>query len=74
MMVKISLVFNKLINVGDKISTLVKAAGVNIESYWAKLFAKAVEGQDIATFFNFGQTASSGPVAAGQPVAKEAVK
>ncbi len=30
---------------GDKINTLISNAGVQVESYWAKLFAKAVEGQ-----------------------------
>lgn len=72
---KISLVFHFVIISGDKIATLVKAAGVNVESYWPKLFAKAVEGQDIASFFNFGQgasapSASSGPAQPAQQAAK----
>lgn len=45
---------------GDKIATLVKAAGLDIEAYWPKLFAKAVEGQNIASFFSFGGSISSG--------------
>lgn len=72
MMDKISLVFNIIIQIGDKIATLVKAAGLNIKSYWPKLFAKAVEGQDIATFFKFGGEAAS--VSAPVPVAKVAAK
>lgn len=74
MMAKISLVFVYLTFVGDKISTLVKAAGLNVESYWPKLFAKAVEGQNIASFFSFGgdasSAASSGPAQPAQPAAK----
>ena len=64
-----------MIEIGDKIATLVKAAGLNIESYWPKLFAKAVEGQDIASFFKFGGEAASGPSApVAVPVAKVAAK
>ena len=48
---------------GEKISTLIKAAGINVEGYWSKLFAKALQGQDVASFFNFGGSVSSGPVA-----------
>ena len=62
MMVKILLV-NYSFYLADKINTLIKSAGVNVESYWAKLFAKAVAGQDISSFFNFGGSSSSGPVA-----------
>ena len=61
--------YNNLI--GDKITNLVKAAGVNIEAYWPKLFAKAVEGQDITSFFNFGGAASS---AVSAPVTSAPVK
>jgi large subunit ribosomal protein LP1 len=47
---------------GDKLGKLVTASGVKIESFWPKLFAKAIEGKDISSFFNFG-SASSGPAA-----------
>jgi len=42
----------------------VTASGVKIEAYWPKLFAKALHGKDIASFFNFGSSAPSAPVAA----------
>lgn len=58
MMDKILQVYHIIILIGDKIATLVSAAGIKVESYWPKLFAKAVEGQDIASFFNFGGAAS----------------
>jgi ribosomal protein L12E/L44/L45/RPP1/RPP2 len=72
---KILLVYFIIIPVGDKIAKLVSAAGVKIEAYWPKLFAKAVEGQDITSFFNFG--GPSGPAttsAPSQPAVKEAPK
>jgi large subunit ribosomal protein LP1 len=52
-----------LIHLGEKISKLVAASGVKIESFWTKLFAKALAGKDISSFFNFGGV-SSGPAAA----------
>ena len=56
----------------DKINTLVKAAGVKCESYWPKMFAKAISGTSLSNFFNFGgSAASSAPSGA---VAKEAPK
>lgn len=59
----------------DKISALVKAAGVKVESYWPKMFAKALSGQSISSFFNFGGAASSGPAATtSAPAAKEVAK
>ena len=34
-----------------------------LEAYWPKLFAKALSGKDISSFFNFGAVAS-GPTPA----------
>lgn len=53
---------------GDKITTLVKAANVKVESYWPKMFAKALTGTSLSSFFNFGG-ASTG--AAEAPAAKK---
>lgn len=58
---------------GDKITALVKAAGVKVESYWPKMFAKAMSGKNLSDFINFGGDAV--PAAAiPAPSAKEAPK
>ena len=55
----------------EKLSSLISASDVKVESYWPKLFAKAIAGQNISDFFNFGGAASSGSApAASQPVAE----
>ena len=52
------------------------AAGVNIDAFWPKLFAKALEGRNVADFFAVGGdesgAAADAPVAA--PKEKEAAK
>ena len=60
----------------DKINTLVKAAGVKVESYWPKMFAKAISGQNLANYFNFGGVAASGAATSSgpAPAAKETAK
>ena len=51
---------------------MINSSGVKVESYWGKLFAKAVAGQNISNFFNFGGSASSSSTTA--PVASEPAK
>ena len=54
---------------GDKISTILKAAKVEVEPYWPGLFAKALEGVDIKELItNIGSGAGAAP-AAGAPAA-----
>ena len=54
---------------------MINSSGVKVESYWGKLFAKAVAGQNISNFFNFGGSGSSGSSAQVQaPVASEPAK
>ena len=44
---------------GDKLNALIGSANVKVESFWPKMFAKAVSGQDIPSMFNFGGSAPS---------------
>lgn len=43
---------------------------MKVEAYWPKLFAKALSGKDISSFFNFGAVAS-GPAPAAAPAAEK---
>ena len=53
----------------DKISTILKAAKVDVEPYWPGLFAKALEGVDLkALITNVGSGVGAAP-AAGAPAA-----
>ena len=48
---------------------------MKIEPYWPKIFAKALEGKDISSFFNFGGSAPSASAATEAPkAAKDAPK
>jgi large subunit ribosomal protein LP1 len=49
---------------------LVAASGVKVEAYWPKLFAKALSGKDISSFFNFAGVAA-GPAPAATTAAPE---
>ncbi|CAH8391747.1 unnamed protein product [Eruca vesicaria subsp. sativa] len=56
----------------DKIATLVKAAGVEIESYWPMLFAKMADKRNVTDLImNVGAGGGGGgaPVAAAAPAA-----
>ncbi|XP_054261894.1 60S acidic ribosomal protein P1-like [Macrosteles quadrilineatus] len=60
---------------GEKIQTILKAAGVEVEPYWPGLFAKALEGinpKELIT--NVGSGVGAGPPVAGgaAPVVAEA--
>ncbi|XP_061402826.1 large ribosomal subunit protein P1 [Musca vetustissima] len=66
---------------GEKISTVLKAANVDVEPYWPGLFAKALEGvnvKDLITAIGSGAgaaPAAAAPAAGGAaPAAAEAKK
>ena len=58
----------------DKLGSLIGAAGVKVEGYWPKLFAKAVAGKDISQFFNFGGAGGAAQAPVSAPVAAEVPK
>ncbi|KAK3825152.1 MAG: 60S acidic ribosomal protein P1 [Benniella sp.] len=49
----------------DKLQTLVKAAGVEVETIWTSLFAKALEGKDVAAMLSNVGSGGGAPAAAG---------
>ncbi|KAG6796060.1 60S acidic ribosomal protein P1 [Apis laboriosa] len=50
---------------GEKIQTILKAANVDVESYWPGLFAKALEGVNIKELItNIGSGVGKAPAAA----------
>ena len=53
---------------GEKISKVIKASNNAVEGYWPGLFAKALDGQNVAALL----TNVSGPAAAAAPVAGDA--
>ncbi|TGZ57463.1 ribosomal protein LP1 [Temnothorax americanus] len=62
---------------GEKIQTILKAANVNVESYWPGLFAKALEGVNVKELItNIGSGVGAAPAgaapAAAAPVSTEA--
>ncbi|EDW77707.1 large ribosomal subunit protein P1 [Drosophila tropicalis] len=67
---------------GEKISTILKAANVEVEPYWPGLFAKALEGvnvKDLITNIGSGVGAApaggaAAPAAAAAPAGGEAKK
>ena len=58
----------------DKIAKLVNAAGVNVEAYWPKLIAKALEGRSVSEFFGVGGSDSAAPAATAAGGKKEEKK
>ncbi|XP_076437916.1 large ribosomal subunit protein P1-like [Babylonia areolata] len=49
----------------DKLTTILKAAGVSVEPYWPSLFAKALEGISIKELVsNVGSSAGAAPAPA----------
>ncbi|EFN72683.1 60S acidic ribosomal protein P1 [Camponotus floridanus] len=55
---------------GEKIQTILKAANVNVDSYWPGLFAKALEGINVKELItNIGSGVGAAPAGAGAPAA-----
>ncbi|KAL1935606.1 hypothetical protein VTP01DRAFT_4746 [Rhizomucor pusillus] len=65
-------------SIADKLQTLVKAAGIEVEPIWFSLYSKAIAGQDLKELvFNVGAPsagAAAGPAAAGGEAAAEEAK
>lgn len=58
---------------GEKISTILKAANVDVEPYWPGLFAKALEGINVKDLItNIGSGAGAAPAAAAPAAAAAA--
>merc|ERR1712190_404905 len=54
----------------EKITTILKAAGVEVEPYWPGLFAKALESCDLKTLITtVGSGVGSAPAAGAAPAA-----
>ncbi|ORX61872.1 ribosomal protein 60S [Hesseltinella vesiculosa] len=53
----------------DKLQTLVKAAGVEVEPIWFSLYAKALAGQDLNELLTKVGTPGAGPAVAGAAAA-----
>ncbi|XP_033340657.1 ribosomal protein LP1 [Megalopta genalis] len=62
---------------GEKIQTVLKAANVDVDSYWPGLFAKALEGVNVKEMLanvgsGVGAAPAAAPVGAAAPAAAEA--
>ncbi|ODM86643.1 60S acidic ribosomal protein P1 [Orchesella cincta] len=58
---------------GEKIQTILKAAGVEVEPYWPGLFAKALEGINVRDLItNVGSGVGAAPAAGGDAPAAAA--
>ncbi|CAN1298297.1 60S acidic ribosomal protein P1-1 [Linum perenne] len=58
----------------DKVSALVKAANVNIESYWPSLFTKLAEKRNVEDLIANAVSAGGAPAAAAASPAEEKKK
>merc|ERR1711989_36991 len=57
---------------GEKIQTILKAAGVDVEPYWPGLFAKALESCNVKDLItNVGSGVGAAPAAGGAAPAEE---
>merc|ERR1712215_309355 len=57
---------------GEKIQTILKAAGVDVEPYWPGLFAKALESCNVKDLItNVGSGVGAAPAAGGAAAAEE---
>ncbi|XP_065163297.1 large ribosomal subunit protein P1 [Atheta coriaria] len=55
---------------GDKLATIIKAAGVDVEPYWPDLFASALQGIKIKELItNIGSGAGAAPAGGAAPAA-----
>ncbi|KAF1863849.1 hypothetical protein Lal_00030965 [Lupinus albus] len=59
-----------MINIGDKISTLLKAANIEVEAYWPSLFAKLAEKRSIGDLIS-SAAGGGAPVAVASPEKEE---
>ncbi|XP_048730366.1 60S acidic ribosomal protein P1 isoform X2 [Ostrea edulis] len=58
---------------GDKISTILKAAGVSVEPYWPSMFAKALDGVNVKEMIsNISSGVGAAPAGGAAPAAAEA--
>lgn len=58
---------------GEKISTILKAANVEVEPYWPGLFAKALEGINVKDLItNIGSGVGAGAPSGGAPASGDA--
>merc|ERR1712130_300302 len=54
----------------EKITTILKAAGVSVEPYWPGLFAKALDGLNVRDLItNVGSSAGAAPAGGAAPAA-----
>ncbi|KAF9191816.1 hypothetical protein BGZ51_006700 [Haplosporangium sp. Z 767] len=59
----------------DKLQTLLKAANVEVESIWTSLFAKALEGKDVAAMLsNVGAAGAAAPAGGAAPAGAAAAE